>query len=123
MGKNVNMNAMDKLFSGLTGKEEYPSEEQDVNGSEALGQEAQTQSDAAPQSANKTNKPVKKHFCATVDVEKMAKIRAIADIEGININSLLDLAFTFVINEYEKLHGAIRVKKPRKGDVKKIFNL
>lgn len=53
----------------------------------------------------------------------MNKIRAIAKTEGLTINSIIDLGLDIVIKKYEELHGTIQVKKPKKGDVGKVFNL
>ena len=120
MGKNLNMNAMDKLVSGLTGNDRYIPAEQ--------GSDMATTNEAVPQDAPRTspsrkNKIAMKHVCTNIDAEKLDKIRAIADIEGLNINSIFDLALSFTIKKYEQLHGTIQVKKPKKGDLKKVFNL
>jgi len=122
MGKNLNMNSMDKLFSGLTGKEQPTVES--GGSSNVKSKEIESVSQKETTSTNTSRKKiVKQHICATVDVEKMEKIRAIAETEALNINAILDLALSFVINKYEELHGTISVKKPKKGDVGKVFNL
>lgn len=113
---------MDKLFSGLTGKEQPTVES--GGSSNVKSKEIESVSQKEATSANTSReKIVKQHICATVDVEKMEKIRAIAETEALNINAILDLALSFVINKYEELHGKISVKKPKKGDVGKVFNL
>lgn len=120
MSKNLNMNAMDKLFSGLSGKEDQASVEQVNSDSESKENVPLPPSDNAKPS---NKKAIKKHFCATVDVEKLDKVRAIAEIEGLNINAIVDLALAVVIDKYEELHGAIKIKKAKKGDIKNVFNL
>lgn len=113
---------MDKLFSGLTGKEQPTVES--GGSSNVKSKEIESVSQKETTSTNTSRKKiVKQHICATVDVEKMEKIRAIAETEALNINAILDLALSFVINKYEELHGKISVKKPKKGDVGKVFNL
>jgi len=119
MGKKLNMNSMDKLISGLTGKEQISMANSGSSSNVASGnKESSPQQEATHTETSK--KTVKQHICATV--EKMDKIRAIAALEGLNINSILDLALLFVINKYEELHGEINIL-PKKGDVGKVFNL
>lgn len=69
------------------------------------------------------NQPVKQHICTIVKADSLNKIRAIAKTEGLTINSIIDLGLDIVIKKYEELHGTIQVKKPKKGDVGKVFNL
>ena len=112
---------MDKLIYGLTGKEQISMANSGSSSNVASGnKESSPQQEATHTETSK--KTVKQHICATVDVEKMDKIRAIAALEGLNINSILDLALLFVINKYEELHGEINIL-PKKGDVGKVFNL
>ena len=78
----------------------------------------------APQkSKGNRNQPVKQHICTIVKADSLNKIRAIAKTEGLTINSIIDLGLDIVIKKYEELHGTIQVKKPKKGDVGKVFNL
>lgn len=125
MAKNLNMNAMDKLISGLTGKEEHqePPTIEQGSGSTSASNETMPQSDQPRSSKLSRKKPVKKHICTNVDVEKLDKIKTIADKEGLNINDIFDLALSITINKYEELHGIIQVKKPKKCDVRKVFNI
>lgn len=121
MGKEINMNAMDKLISGLSGNEENMSIEH--------GETAQEQSHTSepPKQSQKSkgnrHQPVKQHICTIVNADSLNKIRAIAKTEGLTINSIIDLGLDIVIKKYEELHGTIQVKKPKKGDVEKVFNL
>lgn len=69
------------------------------------------------------HQPVKQHICTIVNADSLNKIRAIAKTEGLTINSIIDLGLDIVIKKYEELHGTIQVKKPKKGDVGKVFNL
>lgn len=121
MGKNLNMSAMDKLVSGLAGNAQQPSVEQGSGGTTTMN-DAKPQETPRP-STSRRKKVVKKHICTNVDVEKLDKIKAIADMEGLNINAIFDLALSFTIQKYEQLHGTIQVKNPKKGDLRKVFNL
>ena len=111
---------MDKLISGLTGKEQTSIAS--VGSSNVASGDKVTSPQKEATHIDTSKKTVKQHICATVDVEKMDKIRAIAALEGLNINAILDLALLFVINKYEELHGEINML-PKKGDVGKVFNL
>lgn len=120
MGKEINMNAMDKLISGLSGNEENISIEHEQTNEESHASEPPKQ---LQKSKRNRNQPVKQHICATVNADSLNKIRAIAKTEGLTINSIIDLGMDIVIKKYEELHGTIHVKKPKKGDVGKVFNL
>lgn len=116
------MDAMDKLISGLSGNEENISIEHEKANEESHTSEPPKQSQKSKSKGNR-NKPVKQHICATVNADSLNKIRAIAKTEGLTINSIIDLGLDIVIKKYEELHGTIQVKKPKKGDVGKVFNL
>ena len=120
MGKGINMNAMDKLISGLSGNEENISIEHEQANEESHTSEPPKQSQ---KSKGNRNQPVKQHICTIVNADNLNKIRAIAKTEGLTINSIIDLGLDIVIKKYEELHGTIQVKKPKKGDVVKVFNL
>lgn len=120
MGKEINMNAMDKLFSGLSGNEENMSIEHEQANEQSYTSEPPKQSQ---KSKGDRNHPVKQHICTIVNADSLNKIRAIAKTEGLTINSIIDLGLDIVIKKYEELHGKIKVKKPKKGDVEKVFNL
>ena len=118
MGKGINKNAMDKLISGLSGNEENISIEHEQANEESHTSEPPKQS---PKSKDNRNQPV--NICTIVNADSLNKIRAIAKTEGLTINSIIDLGLDIVIKKYEELHGTIQVKKPKKGDVGKVFNL
>ena len=120
MGKGINMDAMDKLISGLSGNEENIPIEHEQAKEESHTSEPQKKK---KKSKGNRNQPVKQHICATVNADSLNKIRAIAKTEGLTINSIIDLGLDIVIKKYEELHGTIQVKKPKKGDVGKVFNL
>ncbi len=120
MGKGININAMDKLFSGLSGNEENMSIEHEQANEESHTSEPSKQSQ---KSKGNRHQPVKQHICTIVNADSLNKIRAIAKTEGLTINSIIDLGLDLVIKKYEELHGTIQVKKPKKGDVGKVFNL
>ena len=99
MSKSINSNAMDSLLQGLTGK----TEEQEAVPTQECPIEA-------PSPTRRKEKPRYEVISTMVDPDVMSKVRTIADIEGV------------AISKYEELHGKVRVKKPRKGDISQIFN-
>lgn len=115
---------MDKLFSGIKEKEEQaqPLVEQD-SGSNDNSNDTLSPNEQPRTSKKRSKKTEKKHLCTYVDVEKLDKIKAIAEIECININAVFELALSFAIDKYEELHGTIHIQKPKKGDIRKVFNL
>jgi len=66
-------------------------------------------------------KGVVEHVCTLVDVEQMAKVRCIAEREGVSIKDIFAAALTMAISSYEKKNGPIKVKASKKGDVREIF--
>jgi hypothetical protein len=42
--------------------------------------------------------------------------------EGVAIKEIIGVGLDMFIRKYEELHGKVRVKKPRKGDISQIFN-
>ena len=114
---------MDRLFSGIKKKEEAQPSIEQGSGSTATSNDAVSLNNQPHTSKPQNKKTVKKHLCTCVDVEKLDKIKTIAEIEGLNINAIFDLALSLTIDKYEELHGTIHVKKPKKGDVGKVFNL
>ena len=78
MGKGINMNAMDKLISGLSGNEENISIEHEQAYEESHTSEPPKQSQ---KSKGNRNQPVKQHICTIVNADSLNKIRAIAKTE------------------------------------------
>ena len=114
MGKNLNTDSMDKLFSGLV-RGSGQQEESQVAEPEAVVPVVQDKQ-------KKTKTPMER-VCTIVDSNDMSKIRTIAENEGIAIKDIIALGLTLAINKYEELHGKIRVKKSKKGDVDAVFNV
>ena len=100
MSKSINSNAMDSLLQGLT--QECPNE--------------------APSPTRRKEKPRYEVISTMVDPDVMSKVRTIADIEGVAIKEIIGVGLDMFIRKYEELHGKVRVKKPRKGDISQIFN-
>lgn len=124
MGKNLNMNSMDKLFSGLTKTE--------VKQEQGSSQETSPQVDtevleaAAPASskkAQKVNKTEKTHVCITIDTETLEKVRAISAKEGVYTRDIFNFALATVIDRYEELNGKISVKRRKKGDIRELLKM
>ena len=111
------LNTLSELLADF--KSEYTIEHEQAN-EESHTSEPPKQS---PKSKDNRNQPVKQHICTIVNADSLNKIRAIAKTEGLTINSIIDLGLDIVIKKYEELHGTIQVKKPKKGDVGKVFNL
>lgn len=111
MSKSINSNAMDSLLQGLTGKTE---EKEAVPTQECPSE--------APSPTRRKEKPRYEVISTMVDPDVMSKVRTIADIEGVAIKEIIGVGLNMFIRKYEELHGKVRVKKPRKGDISQIFN-
>lgn len=101
---------MDTLFQGLTGKKE---------GKEST---PSPESNNEPSPAKRREKQRYEVISTMVDPDVMSKVRTIADNEGIAIKDIIGMGIDMMIAKYEEIHGKVRVKKPRKGDVSQIFN-
>lgn len=106
--------AMDNLFKGLTSP--VPSAKQ---------KEAAVTTTAPQEEKQKKGKEEDERVCTIMEVEIMNKLRYISGKEGIALRDLFGTGAKMLINEYEKNHGEIRVRKskPKKGDVSKLFNV
>ena len=93
MSKSINSNAMDSLLQGLTGKTEE--------------QEAVPTQECPSEAPSPTRRKEKPRY-------EVISTMAIKEIIGVGLN--------MCIRKYEELHGKVRVKKPRKGDISQIFN-
>lgn len=101
---------MDTLFQGLTGK---TGEQQ----GEAMPSEEHSE-EHLPEKKKAGSYEV---ISTTVDPEIMSKIRAIASMNDIPIKEVIGVGLNMVVSKYEELHGKVRVKKPIKCDLSKIF--
>lgn len=106
----------DNLVSGL------------VKGQDTTQEPAEAVQPAVPVSTaeaprREKNKTRMERVCTLVDADSMNKIRTIAENENIAIKDLFALGLSFVIEKYEVLHGKVRVKRTKKGDLDKIFNI
>lgn len=93
MGKEINMNAMDKLFSGLSGNEENMSIEHEQANEQSYTSEPPKQSQ---KSKGDRNHPVKQHICTTVNADSLNKIRAIAKRK--DLQSILSLTLVWILS-------------------------
>ncbi len=95
---------MSQLVNGLTGE-----------------QESETQTERRAQ-AVKRKKPME-HVCTLVSVEQMAKVRTIAEREGIALNDIFAVVLGMAISSYEAKNGEIRVKKAKRGNASEVFGV
>ncbi len=68
-------------------------------------------------------KKVMEHVCTLVDVDQMAKVRTIADREGIALKDIFAAALNLAISNYEQKNGPVRIKNAKKGNVNDVFGL
>lgn len=115
MAKEINTSKMDSLLKGLTG-----------------GASTEEEADTVPENNTGTpaNSPSKKEqksnyevISTMVDPVVISKVRAIAATEGLAIKDVIGVGLKMVVGRYEEVHGKIRMKKTKKGNVDKIFNI
>jgi hypothetical protein len=95
---------MSQLVNGLTGE-----------------QESESQTERRAQ-AVKRKKPME-HVCTLVSVEQMAKVRTIAEREGIALKDIFAVGLSMAISSYEAKNGEIRVKKAKRGNASDVFGV
>jgi hypothetical protein len=95
---------MSQLVNGLTGE-----------------QESESQMERRAQ-AVKRKKPME-HVCTLVSVEQMAKVRTIAEREGIALKDIFAVGLSMAISSYEAKNGEIRVKKAKRGNASEVFGV
>ena len=101
---NKNEFDMSQLVNGLTGE-----------------QESESQTERRAQ-AVKRKKPME-HVCTLVSVEQMAKVRTIAEREGIALKDIFAVGLSMAISSYEAKNGEIRVKKAKRGNASEVFGV
>lgn len=114
MAKEINTSKMDSLLQGLTGGAQA---EEVSNVSEESGD---TSASSPSKKEQKSNYEV---ISTMVDPVIISKVRAIAATEGLAIKDVIGVGLKMVVSRYEEVHGKIRMKKAKKGDVDKIFNI
>ena len=95
---------MSQLVNGLTGE-----------------QESESQTERRAQVV-KRKKPME-HVCTLVSVEQMAKVRTIAEREGIALKDIFAVGLSMAISSYEAKNGEIRVKKAKRGNASEVFGV
>lgn len=124
MGKNLNMNSMDKLFSGLTKTEVKQEQGSSQETSPQVDTEVLEATAPVPsKKPSKANKTEKTHVCITIDTETLEKVRAISAKEGVYTRDIFNFALATVIDRYEELNGKISVKKRKKGDIREFLKM
>ncbi len=93
---------MSSLVSGLTGELEDRNE---------------------PAVQNVKRKKPMEHVCTLISVEQMAKVRTIADREGIALKDIFAVGLSMAISSYEAKNGEIRVKKAKRGNANEVFGM
>ena len=95
---------MSQLVNGLTGE-----------------QESESQTERRAQ-AVKRKKPME-HVCTLVSVEQMAKVRTIAEREGIALKDIFAVGLNMAIGSYEQKYGEIKVRKAKRGNASEVFGM
>ena len=95
---------MSQLVNGLTGEQE--SESQTERRAQAVKRKKQME-----------------HVCTLVSVEQMAKVRTIAEREGIALKDIFAVGLSMAISSYEAKNGEIRVKKAKRGNASEVFGV
>lgn len=93
---------MSQLVSGLTGEQE----EKNENRTQTV----------------KRKKPME-HVCTLVSVEQMAKVRTIAEREGLAIKDIIAVGLRMAIGNYEAKNGEIKVRKAKRGNASDVFGM
>lgn len=113
MGINME-NGMDRLFSGLAGKEPdkatIPDEQQD------------NKVQSATSSSGRKTRLKNERICTYIDQEMMNKVRTLSLTEGVSIKEIITYGLNVVLSRYEEQYGKIRVKKHNKGNIEKLLN-
>ena len=63
------------------------------------------------------------HVCTLIETGQMAKVRAIADREGIALKDIFAVGLNMAIANYEQKNGEIRVKKAKRGNASEVFGM
>ena len=96
---------MSQLVSGLTGEEEMESA-----------------TERKVQSAAKRKKPME-HVCTLIATEQMAKVRTIAEREGLAIKDIIAVGLRMAIVNYEAKNGEIKVRTAKRGNASDVFGM
>lgn len=117
--KEKNNDAMDKLFSGLTMPASSPSSQTEEQCDQG------TVSDNSISPRQKKYKEENERVCTIMEYEDIYKLRFIASKENLSIRNVFGAAAKMLIKKYESTNGVIPVKKrrPKKGDISKIFDV
>lgn len=116
--KEINGNKLDDLLGGLTSKCEVPAPLPD-------SVPCQNKAQALPTKVQKEDTNSKERLeriCTIVSPETMSKVRTLSSLEGVSIREIIGYGLEMVLARYEELHGKIRVKKQRKGDMESILS-
>lgn len=106
------------LLDGLTGGLQSPVQEE---GSIATSPEVSRPSNVPHRGRPSMNRD-EMRYTSIAQVEVYNKCRAIASIENIPLKEVLNYGMKKVVEEYEKTHGPVRVKRSRKkGNIEDIF--
>ena len=63
------------------------------------------------------------HECTLIETSQMAKVRAIADREGIALKDIFAVGLNMAIASYESKNGEVRVKKAKRGNASEVFGV
>ena len=104
---------MDTLFQGLTRQSH---EDAPISPGESIA------SSISPRT-KKVQKASYEVISTMVDPVIMSKIRAISSMEDLAIKDVIGVGLKMVVSRYEEVHGTVRAKKVKKGDIGKVFNI
>ena len=63
------------------------------------------------------------HVCTLIETSQMAKVRAIADREGIALKDIFAVGLNMAIASDESKNGEVRVKKAKRGNASEVFGV
>ena len=73
--------------------------------------------------AGSKEKKQMEHVCTLIETSQMAKVRAIADREGIALKDIFAVGLNMAIANYESKNGEVRVKKAKRGNASEVFGV
>lgn len=109
--KNFNSPAMDNLLAGLTGGDQQESSAENISPTEEA-------TETSAKSTKRQKKPKKEVTSATIDVDIMDKVRALADKRDLSVSVITSIALKRFIIAYEGKYGELRPKKAKKKELK-----
>ena len=73
--------------------------------------------------AGSKEKKQMEHVCTLIEAGQIAKVRAIAEREGIALKDIFAIGLNMAITSYEAKNGEIRAKKTKRGNASEVFGV